>query len=98
MDDVSEDVSKRPALHLDDKKSPHATEDERKHPPAISFDDKNQDATTHKDYTTSVNIGDENGLNFAPQCNSFVLQGKQIVTRSRRKSESTILATLSSFH
>ena len=50
MDDVSEDVSKQPALHLDGRKSPHATEDERKHPPAISFDDKNQNETTPKDY------------------------------------------------
>ena len=108
MDDVSEDVSKQPALHLDDRKSPHATEDERthspaisyddktedetkhppaisfddktederKHPPAISFADKNQDETSPKNYTTSVDIVDENGLKFAPQCNTFYFTRK----------------------
>ena len=53
MDDVAEDVSESPAIHFD-RKSPHATEDERKPPPASSFDGRNPDETSLKDYTTSV--------------------------------------------
>ncbi len=45
MDDVSEDMSEFWAIRFDDRKSPNATEDERKPPPAICDDTKSPNAT-----------------------------------------------------
>ncbi len=98
MDDVSGDVSKLLAIHFDDRTSPHATEDERKPLPAISFDDKNPDETSPKDYTMSVDVVVINGLKCATSASHSVLQGTKFVTTPRRTSKSTILATMSSFH
>jgi hypothetical protein len=99
MDDVAEDVSESLAIHFDDRKSPHTTEDERKPPPAISFDDRNPDETSPKDYTTSGDVVDGNGLYFAPpSAPHSVLQGRRFVITSRSMSKTTILVTMSYFH